>query len=98
MTDLAALRGRIDEVDERIIGGLAERFAICREVAAVKATSGVPMMQPGRVSWVRTHYVEHGRELGIPSEFAAALVDLLIAATCALEDEIIAAAASEAPR
>ena len=52
------------------------------------------MMQPDRVAEVRDRYLARGDEVNLPAEFAAALFELLIAATCKEEDELMAGAAS----
>jgi chorismate mutase/catechol 2,3-dioxygenase-like lactoylglutathione lyase family enzyme len=46
---LAALRVRIDQLDAALIAIVAERLAVCREVAAVKQGSDTPVIQPARV-------------------------------------------------
>jgi chorismate mutase len=53
----------------------------------------IPMMQPDRVAEVRARYLDRGTELEIPPDFTASLFDLLIAASCNLEDDLI-----DAPR
>jgi chorismate mutase len=49
------------------------------------------MMQPHRVEAVRERYLARGEEAKLPPEFAAGLFELLIAATCKEEDELMAA-------
>ena len=49
------------------------------------------MMQPDRVAIVRDRYLARGEEATLPPEFAAGLFELLIAATCREEDELMAA-------
>ena len=86
---LVGFRARLDPIDERIARLLGERFEICREVAAYKSEHGIPMMQPERVAEVRARYLARGAEAGLPEEFTAALFELLIGATCRLEDELM---------
>ena len=43
------LRSRIDQLDAALIAIVAERLAVCREVAAVKQHSDTPVIQPTRV-------------------------------------------------
>jgi chorismate mutase len=52
--DLGALRARIDHLDAALISIVAERLAVCREVAAVKQQSDTPVIQPHRVRDVVT--------------------------------------------
>lgn len=68
---------------------LGERFEICREVARFKSERGIPMMQPERVAEVRARYLARGADANLPAEFSADLFELLIAATCKLEDELM---------
>jgi chorismate mutase len=88
---LEPFRRRLDELDEQIARLLGERFEVCREVAHYKRENDVPMMQPERVIEVRERYLERGGEVNLPPEFTAALFELLIGATCKLEDELIEA-------
>jgi chorismate mutase-like protein len=89
MSGLEPFRRRLDELDERIVGLLGERFSTCREIAIYKREHEIPMMQPQRVVEVRERYLSRGAEAGLPCDFAEALFELLIAATCKMEDELI---------
>ena len=86
---LEPFRRRLDEIDEEVARLLGERFQICREVAIHKSEHGIPMMQPNRVEIVRARYLERGAEVGLPADFTADLFELMIAATCKLEDELM---------
>jgi chorismate mutase len=86
---LAPFRRRLDEVDNQIARLLGERFDICREVALHKREHDIPMMQPDRVVQVRERYLSRGAEVDLPADFTASLFELLIAATCRMEDELI---------
>jgi 4-amino-4-deoxychorismate mutase len=89
MNDLEPFRRRLDTLDEEITRLLGARFGIIREVASYKRQNDIPMMQPDRVAEVRARYLARGAELDIPADFIATLFDLLIAASCKLEDELI---------
>jgi chorismate mutase len=89
MSGLEPYRRRLDELDEQIAGLLGERFAICREIALYKRANEIPMMQPERVVAVRERYLARGAEVDLPADFTQALFELLIAATCKMEDELI---------
>ncbi len=91
MSGLDPFRRRLDELDDQIARALGERFEICREIAEYKREHEVPMMQPGRVAEVRARYLARGREVDLPPDFTEALFELLIAATCRMEDELMAA-------
>jgi 4-amino-4-deoxychorismate mutase len=86
---LAPFRRRLDRLDEQIARLLGERFEVCREVALHKRKHDIPMMQPNRVAEVRARYLRRGAEVELPSDFTANLFDLLIGATCKMEDELI---------
>jgi chorismate mutase-like protein len=88
---LEPFRRRLDRLDGEIAGRLGERFAICREIALYKREHDIPMMQPDRVAEVRARYLARGAEVALPADFTADLFELLIAATCRMEDELIAA-------
>ena len=93
---LTGFRDRLDPIDEEIARLLGERFQICREVAAYKSEHGIPMMQPERVAEVRARYLSRGAKANLPEDFTAALFELLIGATCKLEDELMEGAVESA--
>ena len=97
MSGLEPFRRRLDAIDDEIARLLGERFEICREVALYKSAHAIPMMQPDRVAIVRRRYLDRGAEAELPEDFTANLFDLLIAATCREEDELMARVAA-APR
>ena len=84
-------RRRLDGLDDEIARLLGERFEVCREIARYKRANGIPMMQPHRVVAVRERYLARGEEAKLPAQFSANLFELLIAATCKEEDELMAA-------
>jgi chorismate mutase len=89
MSGLEPFRRRLDLLDEQIARLLGERFEVCREVAHHKREHGIPMMQPERIAQVRERYLTRGAEVNLPADFTAALFELLIDATCRMEDELI---------
>lgn len=88
---LEPYRRRLDGLDDEIARLLGERFDVCREIARYKREHEIPMMQPHRVEAVRERYLARGEEAKLPADFAADLFELLIAATCKEEDELMAA-------
>jgi chorismate mutase len=86
---LEPFRRRLDELDEQIARLLGERFQTCREIALYKQAHAIAMMQPGRVAQVRARYLARGAEVRLPEDFTQALFELLIGATCKLEDELM---------
>jgi chorismate mutase len=93
---LEPFRRRLDTIDDEIARLLGERFEICREVALYKSAHAIPMMQPNRVEEVRARYLARGAEADLPAAFTGDLFDLLIAATCKEEDELMARVAAGA--
>lgn len=89
-TGLEPFRRDLDRLDEQIAELLGERFEICREIALYKRAHEIPMMQPDRVAEVRSRYLARGADVDLPPDFSADLFELLIAATCRMEDELIA--------
>jgi 4-amino-4-deoxychorismate mutase len=86
---LEPFRRRLDELDEQIARLFGERFAVCREIALYKRAHEIPMMQPRRVVEVRERYLARGAEVDLPQDFTAELFEVLIDATCRMEDELI---------
>jgi chorismate mutase-like protein len=91
MSGLEPFRRRLDALDTEITRLLGARFEVCREVARYKSAHEIPMMQPDRVAEVRARYQARGAEALLPADFTAALFELLIAATCRMEDELMQA-------
>jgi 4-amino-4-deoxychorismate mutase len=87
---LDPFRRRIDRLDEEIARLLGERFQTCREVALYKRAHDIAMMQPDRVVEVRERQTALGAAAELPPDFTAELFELVLDATCRMEDEIIA--------
>jgi chorismate mutase-like protein len=86
---LESFRRRLDQLDTDIARLFGERFQVCREVAFYKSEHEIPMMQPERVVQVRERYLARGAEANLPADFTASLFELLIEATCRMEDELM---------
>jgi chorismate mutase len=86
---LEPYRRRLDEIDDQISRLFGERFAICREIAAYKSVHEIPMMQPHRVDAVRERYLARGEQAELPVDFSEALFEVVIGATCKMEDELM---------
>ena len=89
---LASFRERIDRVDEQLLSALAERTAICREVAEHKREQGIPMMQPDRVAAVEARWAELAAARGIDEDFARSLARAVVAENCRIEGTMMSAA------
>jgi len=88
---LAVLRERIDRVDEQLLSALAERTAICREVAELKAEQDIPMMQPDRVAAVEARWAELAAACGLDADFARSLARAVVAENCRVEGVMLSA-------
>ncbi|MEO5898542.1 MAG: chorismate mutase, partial [Ilumatobacteraceae bacterium] len=64
---------------------VAERLAVCREVAAFKERSDTPVIQPGRVRDVVTTRRQQAIEAGIDADFAEQLFRVLLTETHRIE-------------
>jgi chorismate mutase-like protein len=84
-TNLDDLRSRIDHLDAALIAIVAERLAICREVAAVKQGSATPVIQPARVRDVVTSRRQQAIEAGVDADFAEQLFRVLLTETHRIE-------------
>ena len=82
---LADLRARIDQLDAALIAIVAERLAVCREVAAVKEHTDTPVIQPQRVRDVVTSRRAQAIEAGVDADFAEQLFRVLLTETHRIE-------------
>jgi 4-amino-4-deoxychorismate mutase len=97
MSTLEPFRRRLDALDEEIARLLGARFDVCREIALHKREHGIPMMQPERVAEVQARYRARGAECDLPVDFTDSMFELLIAATCRMEDELMEAQSGGGP-
>lgn len=65
---LAELRGRIQQIDRELIGLIAERVRLAREVGAAKRALGVPTLDPAREAVVVRNAGELARQAGVGDE------------------------------
>jgi len=82
---LPELRRRLDDLDRELVRVVAERLAVCREVAEVKASTGASVLQPARVAQVITSRRALAEEVGVDPEFAEALFRVILAETHRIE-------------
>ncbi len=95
MADMSELRERIDRLDHALISVIAERLAVCREVAALKETTDMPVIQPARVRDVLTSRRQQAIEAGVDADFAEELFRVLLTETHRIE--VAGKRADEAP-
>lgn len=86
-SDLEALRARIDALDDRILGMLAERAAIVRDVARAKAEAGTPTHDPERERRVLDRLVEQGAG-SFPSEAIQSVFREVMSACLSLQQPV----------
>ncbi|MGE0306334.1 MAG: chorismate mutase [Acidimicrobiia bacterium] len=88
MRSLPELRARIDELDRQIIAVVAERLAICREVAEAKEAAGITVIQPDRVRDVLISRMGWADAAGVEPEFAEQLFRVVLAETHRIETHL----------
>ena len=93
---LAPHREELDRINLRLVDLLAERMQVCRRIARVKATNGLPMMQPQRIGSTleQVRSLSHSRQLR--PEYLDGLFRLVIEETCA--EELLVMASQASPR
>ncbi|MFL5383163.1 MAG: chorismate mutase [Longimicrobiaceae bacterium] len=65
---LRSLRERIEQVDRELIGLIAQRVRLAREVGAAKRELGMPTLDPAREATVVRRAGELAREAGVGDE------------------------------
>ena len=90
-TTIKQLRSQIDGLDRQLVSLVGERLELCRSIAELKRSGGIPMMQPGRVEEVKRRCGELGIKHGLGPAFVRRLYDAIIEEACEIEDKIIGA-------
>ncbi|WNG57433.1 chorismate mutase [Archangium gephyra] len=86
---LAGLREQLDAIDVTLVETLARRLQLCGEIALRKREHDIPMMQQGRVEFVKQRCAEMGSARGLDPDFVRRLYTLIIDEACRLEDLLI---------
>jgi chorismate mutase len=86
---LAPFRRRIDALDDRIVALLGERFAIVRQVAALKAEHGIHPVLADRLEQVVDQAKSHAERAGFDPDVAERIYRVLLDAACRLETDLI---------
>lgn len=76
---LAALRARVDEVDQQIVALLAERRRLVAQMGPVKAALGLPALDPGREAEARARLLGAATNLGLPELLVQQIFDAVLA-------------------
>ena len=75
---LAPYRAQIDDIDNQIIDLLGKRFAIVKEVGALKTREGLKIEQTGRVEEVKERNAARAARYGFPPEIIRQIYTILI--------------------
>lgn len=85
--DLVELRGRLTEVDQRILELVAERQHLVEAIGRNKQGKGQPTRDFAREKDVIQGAVAKARELGLPEDLAEVLMRLLIRSSLATQEQ-----------
>ena len=66
--ELARWRGRIEEIDQKLVALLAERVSIGKKTAEIKRAAGLPILDPQREAEVIRRAGEAARSHELPDE------------------------------
>jgi len=92
--NLEQLRAEIDDIDERLIKLLAERFVVTRQVGHLKAAQGMPAIDSTREAQIETKArrlaEENDLDSGLVTEVLRSVIDRVVA-----EHQTIAATGAE---
>ena len=77
-TELAELRGSIDNMDAALVHLLAERFKITQRVGHLKAEHGLPPADPAREREQIDRLRELARQSQLDPEFAEKLLNFIV--------------------
>ncbi len=85
---LLCLRKSIAEVDEKIVGALAERMSISPEIASWKIRNRKSIVQEETEKKCVARMLRLGRKCGLSAEFVRAVSYLIIAESCRIQIQI----------
>lgn len=94
---LAPYRRRIDALDERIVALLGERFAVVRQVAALKAEHGIHPILADRLDQVVVQAKDHAVRAGLDPDVVERIYRILLDAACRMEADLIPADRAAGP-
>ena len=75
--DLRLLRSQIDEIDNSLMGLLAKRFRICREIGTFKKEHNMTVLQAGRYNEILEKRGAQASLCGMDANFAAQVFELI---------------------
>lgn len=85
---IGELRGKIDEIDEKIIDLLSQRIELAGEILKIKETKGRGVRDKGREQEVVEKVRKQAKERDLDPQFAEDIVRLTICETAAAEQEM----------
>jgi chorismate mutase len=85
--DIGQLRKRIDQLDDKIIDCIAERFAIVEEVILYKRENDIPVRIQDRIRAVIDRNEATAITKDLPAGLIAELYKHIIEATCRHEEQ-----------
>src|SRR4051812_41952263 len=89
---LSKLRAQIDDVDERLVAVLADRFTLTRQVGAVKRDAGLSPVDAAREQdlyrRVRSRASEHGIDPDLVEALYRTLIGHVVVEHSALGEEV----------
>lgn len=83
--ELAALRSRIDHLDEKLVEILSQRLEICHEVARLKEKTDTPIIQPQRVRDVLVGRRQWAIDRSVDPDFVEQVMRVVLAETHRIE-------------
>lgn len=77
--DLEELRNQLDEIDNRLMVLLAERFKVTQKVGEYKRDNNLPPVDPSREAAIFERVVQTAKNAGLDPDFAKRLMQFIIA-------------------
>ncbi len=63
--DIAALRAKIDEIDDQILFALSERVKVCKDIGLAKKKQKMPIRDESRENEIYLRVKEKSKKLGL---------------------------------
>ena len=86
---LKPYRARIDELDQKIVTLLAERFDVVREVGEIKKIHHLSPVQPARMDEVLNRVADMAAARGLSPDLVRAIYNMMIDHAHTLEFDIV---------
>ena len=78
MNDIVRLQAEIDDIDDKIIALLTDRFVHSREIGRIKLRNNQLLFDPERVSSQRQTFVDKCEATGIDAGMAERLIRVIV--------------------